>query len=228
MDESAFARYIVDLLLFKSQKPNFKPDKLSEELVHNFTEKKLHAWIVLMNKSRKDLDAGNQSMLTPRHVKILQEADFPWEISQGKRWNSMFQTLTLFAEEQKHSKVPRNHPKLGAWVNDQRKDYGKYKNGKPSSMNEEKIRLLESVKFTWKIQYTWEERCVQLADYKESNGNCNVPTNYNEDPGLGRWVKEQRSQKKMQDEGKESKITLDQIAKLDRMGFKWAINKKRK
>jgi hypothetical protein len=30
----------------------------------------------------------------------------------------------------------------------------------------------------WRSNYTFEERLAQLADYKEKNGDCNVPAKF--------------------------------------------------
>ena len=224
MDESMFSKMVVDLLVYRANNPHSKPDSLSQEIVHNYKEKQVFNWIVLMNNHRKELDAGNSSMLTPKHVRVLDDISFPWEISHVKRWDTMFKELQLFAEKKKHCKVPRKVPKLGEWVCTQRKEYEKYLKGDASSMNVQKIELLESVGFIWKVQYTWEERLVQLAEYQEANGHCRVPVGSSD---LGRWVKEQRAQKKNLDEGSESNLTLDQVRKLDSLGFEWVLKKKR-
>jgi hypothetical protein len=38
----------------------------------------------------------------------------------------------------------------------------------------------------------WESNYQKLKNYKETNGNCNVPPSYPQDESLGRWVRRQR------------------------------------
>ena len=38
----------------------------------------------------------------------------------------------------------------------------------------------------------WEQRYDELKEYKSIKGNSNVPQSYQENPGLGRWVRRQR------------------------------------
>ena len=38
-----------------------------------------------------------------------------------------------------------------------------------------------------KALYTWYERYRQLCEYKDANGDCNVPQDYPENPSLGAW-----------------------------------------
>jgi hypothetical protein len=56
--------------------------------------------------------------------------------------------------------------------------------------------------------------------YKRRHGDCNVPTNWAEDPPLGRWVSNQRARKKALDHGDQSPgMTVARAAKLDALGF---------
>jgi hypothetical protein len=61
----------------------------------------------------------------------------------------------------------------------------------------------------------------ELADYRKSHGNCNVPQNYSENSRLADWVKNQRSAYKLNREGKTSSMTLYRIQELESLGFQW-------
>ena len=64
-----------------------------------------------------------------------------------------------------------------------------------------------------------------LEDFKQENGHCDVRVRSKQNPSgsLGRWVEKQRSQYHLKSEGKASKITDEQINKLESIGFKWRV-----
>mmetsp|Transcript_22515 Transcript_22515/g.45340 ORF Transcript_22515/g.45340 Transcript_22515/m.45340 type:complete len:82 (+) Transcript_22515:145-390(+) len=66
------------------------------------------------------------------------------------------------------------------WVKDQRTQYRLRREGKQSSMKNEKIRELEAIGFVWVLQakVKWEERLAQLKAFKEEHGHTNVPSVY--------------------------------------------------
>jgi hypothetical protein len=62
---------------------------------------------------------------------------------------------------------------------------------------------------------TWDNNFQLLVEYKEQQGDCNVPQKYKQDPTLGRWVNTQRQTK--------DNLSDAQCAKLDSLGFSWSI-----
>ncbi|OEU23618.1 hypothetical protein FRACYDRAFT_155506, partial [Fragilariopsis cylindrus CCMP1102] len=64
-------------------------------------------------------------------------------------------------------------------------------------------------------------RLTQLADYKQKNGDCNVPCTSKEYKSLGQWVSYQRTEYKRCKEGKKSFMTKVRIRALEKLGFKW-------
>lgn len=62
----------------------------------------------------------------------------------------------------------------------------------------------------------WERLFQVLEAFKAKHGHCNVPANNAEDPALGRWVAVQRYRRKM------NRLTAEQVARLDKVGFLWA------
>jgi len=65
--------------------------------------------------------------------------------------------------------------------------------------------------------------CVQLElkEFKEHHGNCNVPQKYKANPSLGRWVDNQKTQHKKLYEGKPTHLTIERIQLLVGLGFQW-------
>jgi Helicase associated domain len=58
-----------------------------------------------------------------------------------------------------------------------------------------------------------------LCDYKNVNGDCNVPAQYKEKPALGRWVNVQRTTKK------KGRLTDYKIKRLEKISIVWELRK---
>jgi hypothetical protein len=67
----------------------------------------------------------------------------------------------------------------------------------------------------------WMERYQDLVDYYRTNSHCNVPYVYKANACLGQWVKRQRHQYKLRNQGHHSNLTEDRIQMLDMLGFIW-------
>ena len=67
----------------------------------------------------------------------------------------------------------------------------------------------------------WTERFEELLVFRESKGHCLVPHTYPENPPLARWVKRQRYQYKLMNEGKQSSMTKERVKDLEDIGFIW-------
>jgi hypothetical protein len=100
---------------------------------------------------------------------------------------------------------------------------------KPSTMTSQRIEALEEVGFVWDFHgAAWMERINELQDYTETFGSCNISTSYHHSysPKLASWVKCQRRQYKMHNEGKPCNMTPQRISALNRIaGFEWETRK---
>jgi len=67
----------------------------------------------------------------------------------------------------------------------------------------------------------WSEKYVELKAYRESQGHCCVPHTYTENLALARWVKRQRYQYKLMEEGKPSTMTAERVKALEDLDFIW-------
>lgn len=65
-------------------------------------------------------------------------------------------------------------------------------------------------------------------EYKEKHGDCNVPQKYPDNPPLGRWVDNQKTQHKKLYDGKSTHLTIERIQHLVSVGFDFRPNKKEK
>ena len=67
----------------------------------------------------------------------------------------------------------------------------------------------------------WAERFDDLCKFREQTGNCLVPHTFKENLPLARWVKRQRYQYKLMQEGKPSTMTQERVRALEDIGFIW-------
>ena len=80
------------------------------------------------------------------------------------------------------------------------------------------------------IQNEWHQRICELLAYKAEHGNLLVPTKYEKNPFLGRWVSQQRARyhayTKAKQEGNadlgSKGLNEERIAQLNSIGFVWA------
>jgi hypothetical protein len=174
---------------------------------------------------------GKYSILTPERVKALDGIGFVWGLSRTC-WEHRLSELTDYHKIHGHCNVPTNYSKnaqLGRWVGTQRQLYRLQKGGKRSSLTLSRIQAMESLGFEWDYcavaakaaVAAWEHRLRELADYRNIHGHCNVSNRSSKNAKLGSWVGTQRSQYRLQKEGKSSPMTLSRIQALESLGFEW-------
>jgi len=159
--------------------------------------------------------------------------------------------LTKFHAREGHSNVPvqfQDDPKLGIWVNTQRKCHKRLLQGKKPAMSLERVHALEKIGFSWVSTSAsgkkhddnkWLMRYEELKKFKAQFGHCSVPQKWAVNPALGSWVTVQRYRYRHikvktemglyygHDKGKEKRKekSLDRIEALDRLGFQWRCQK---
>ena len=151
---------------------------------------------------------------------------------QAGQWSERFEDLCRYREKTGNCLVPHTYKEnlpLARWVKRQRYQYKLMKEGKPSTMTEERVRSLEEIGFVWDSQgAAWGERLTELQDFRKIYMHCNVPSNYSENPQLATWVKCQRRQFKLYCEGKPSNMTPKRIEQLEGIGFEWLLRSYKK
>mmetsp|Transcript_20131 Transcript_20131/g.49393 ORF Transcript_20131/g.49393 Transcript_20131/m.49393 type:complete len:118 (+) Transcript_20131:937-1290(+) len=93
-------------------------------------------------------------------------------------------------------------------------------------MTIERISALERLGFVWDSHgEAWMERFNELSEYSLKYGSCNVLSSYNSPCGrqLSSWIKCQRRQYRMYNEGGPSTMTHERISKLESIGFEWEL-----
>jgi hypothetical protein len=93
-----------------------------------------------------------------------------------------------------------------------------------SSISEDRIEALERLGFEWakrKGDHSWNTKYKELCEYFENYGHADVPTKFDDNKALGRWISTQRSQYKQWKNKERTQMTAERYRKLCLIGFKW-------
>jgi phosphoenolpyruvate-protein kinase (PTS system EI component) len=108
-------------------------------------------------------------------------------------------------------------------VNKQRMEKKNHEKNMRTSLTATKIANLNRLGFEWgkrKGDEAWQARYQELVEYRQTHGNCDVPTKYIANPALGRWVSTQRSQFKT---FPNKHMTQERVNDLNDIGFRWCM-----
>lgn len=149
---------------------------------------------------------------------------------QNELWYKNFEELRNYAAKNGHCVVSdsaNENRTLAKWVKRQRYQYRLKKEGKHSTLSDDRELALEGLGFIWDSHgKTWEARLRELQHFKEVHGHCNVPSTYLENHSLSIWVQCQRRQYKMYcKNGRVDKkgpgMNSYRVARLENLGFIW-------
>jgi hypothetical protein len=194
-------------------------------LLVRFQEENRHLLVPVKHKTSEGYGLGSwvnrqrtrQDSLDPELKKRLDALGFIWD-SLAERWEVGFAVFVAFEEENGHCRVPQTHTtseghELGAWVLNQRQT--------KDSMDPERKARLDALGFIWDpLAERWEKGFAALVAFKEENGHCRVPQTHTTSEGheLGGWINRQR--------GTKDSMDPERKARLDALGFIWAVRKK--
>jgi len=164
-----------------------------------------------------------------------------------EKWEDNFVKLTIFKAKNGHCRITQGQcdRSFYSWINRQRHLYKAFKQGKKTSLNDEKIKRLNELGFVWNVYdskhfklydaslnggipprpKTWEEFLEELKSYKLLHGDTCVPQSSGAHPDLADWVERQQEAHKQLSLGKESHLTLEKVVKLNCLGFVWEREK---
>ena len=107
-------------------------------------DKTLKAWMKEQER--------NRSSLTLDQKKVLEYVEFPFSVAYEEGWIKSFNEVKTYHSTYGHCNIPRTVPRLGDWVNNQRRLKKKYDNGERSSLTSERVRMLDDIKFQWNLK----------------------------------------------------------------------------
>jgi superfamily II DNA or RNA helicase len=185
------------LLIFREREGHCRvPQKFSADGVT------LGAWV---NNQRRKV-----KQLTKAQVTRLDSIGFTWDILTEK-WEEGFEALLKFREREGHCRVAPAFSidgfRLGAWARRQR--------SKRHELTPDQLKRINSIGFSWNpFTEQWDETFTLLKKFHGREGHSNVLQSHEEDgQRLGVWVSNQRKKK--------AKLSKDQVARLDSLGFIW-------
>ena len=159
-----------------------------------------------------------KNRLQSDYLRRLNEIGFIWHTREDL-WEKRFAELIEFKKGHDHCDVPKDwseNPKLGAWVNNQRR------NKKKGILSTERIYRLDEIDFLWDIiESGWKDNYSELYNYFKIFGHTDVPIKWHENPQLGKWVSYQRSKRRS------NELSETQIIRLDNIKFNWNPRDKR-
>jgi len=127
--------------------------------------------------------------LTQERIDLLNQIGFTWTIrsrdSLGESWNQRLEELKQFKQKHGHCMVPSRYadnPELGIWVGTQRTQYRIYMRAKETgadivgstSMNENRIRLLEELGFVWALRSGGKEDAAAARTLEHIAGETSI------------------------------------------------------
>jgi hypothetical protein len=119
--------------------------------LNNSKYPKLGLWVKEQRRHCTLMKQGKQSHMTEERIAELDTIGFCWDTHEAT-WLDRLRELADFREHFGTCIVPTSYqenPKLGTWVHHQRRQYKKFKEGKPCHITEERIQALESLGFVW-------------------------------------------------------------------------------
>ena len=183
----------------------------------------LRVWVTTQKFEYGKKCAGKASCISDDRIKALESIGFDWGSRLCLKWQERYDELKDFKQEFGHCNVtPGNerHQKLRVWIYNQRREYKKKLREKPSQMSSERIKALENIGFVWNMDYDtkWQQRFQELVEFNKKHGHMKVPLD-KKNKQLGQWVKHQKYQYRKKSLGKESFITDERVAALEKIGF---------
>jgi hypothetical protein len=182
--------------------------------------RQLAQWVRTQRRQYISRLEGKRSFITLSRIQALERLDFEWDY-RSAAWDESLSELAEYRKVHGHCNVPQRKKndriKLASWIGTQRGQYKLHLEGKASNMTLSRIQSLEGLGFEWDTNgAAWNFRFSEFADYHRTHGHCNVP---NKNNGLSNWVKKQKPNYRLHQEGKKSPMTPHRIQLLESLGF---------
>ena len=165
----------------------------------------------LKNWSSSQRSQYRENKLIQEKVDLLNKIGFIWDLEEDE-WNNAYKKLKNFYIREGNSYLNKEKS-LEYWCGKQRRRY------KNKQLPEEKIKLLEDIKFAWDpIQEQWNSQYSELKTFYLNEGHSS-PSGWNS--SLGVWCGKQRQYYM------KNKLSQDKIKLLEEINFVWDPVKQR-
>jgi hypothetical protein len=206
-----------------------------------------------VNKQRQHYRRYNEGKtpcsLTEKRIQLLNDIGFCWDATSLQSGSSKDDNYESISSKRVHKKRQdawwgrldeikalvvdgsltsldriESQSSLGQWINMQRNEYIRWKDGElPSTLDEDRIEALNSIDSEWwkgAHQRQWDARFQELLEYRKRHGDCCVPISFL-NKKLANWVSRQRRKYTLKMSGKPSELTDEQMELLNAVGFVW-------
>lgn len=185
--------------------------------------------LIWCNKQRqqhhilKEAKQGQFSSMTPERESQLTSIGFSFNLF-NEIWMERYDELHEYRQHHGDCLVPHKYeanPQLGIWIGEQRYNFKKFKEGRPSSMSQERFVLLNKLDFVWFVpDILWNERLGELKEYIAIHGPGSQPA-WKENRKLRYWISAQNRINGKRLNGEKTLLTDERIKKLNEVGFQW-------
>jgi len=186
------------------------------------TRQRAHLRRGILRGDRRSLleELGLQPAPLLRRGRDLGQSGSLESLKRGQIWMKHYCSLERFHALHGHSDVPRRYaadPALARWISYQRQRRRQHR------LPVARIAMLDRLSFSWsggdavqrERSSTWEHLFARLVAYRSEHGDCDVPSRWETDAALGRWVATQRMQRIR------GRLESAREARLTRLGFNW-------
>ncbi|CAJ1955993.1 unnamed protein product [Cylindrotheca closterium] len=144
----AWEQRLEDLLSFREKEGHCS-------VPHSYRENPaLARWVKRQRYQYKLRAERKTSTMTSSRVKILEDIGFVWD-SHLAVWEERLSDLRKYRAQNGNCEVPTHYQankKLATWVKCQRRQYKLYLAGRPSTMNAERVDILNKLGFSWDMR----------------------------------------------------------------------------
>mmetsp|Transcript_4720 Transcript_4720/g.6970 ORF Transcript_4720/g.6970 Transcript_4720/m.6970 type:complete len:479 (+) Transcript_4720:24-1460(+) len=173
-------------------------------------------------------DPDNGSLLDNKNDDSFESSSLKDFRGGQEVWQNMLYELLVYKSKNGDLNIRHDNNEQKAlyyWMQNQRKHYKLFKEGKTSFLTDDRIAVLDTIQFQWNIRGDgfWNKNYEAIVEYKKEHGHTMVPRLWKLNPKLGEWVTDQRRQYKAKMEGKPSLLTPYRKSKLDAIDFVWRI-----
>jgi len=169
---------------------------------------------------------GSMSNTTGRNTTRTTQSIAKLSESQHSKWFEHFKALCEYKLKHGDCNVSmaylhsKEEVTLALWVKRVRHQYKLYQRGLHHSFTPERLELLRSIGFRWKVHDdSWSDRFFELHTFARKHGHVRVPANDESTAGLHNWIKRQRKQHSLFLQGEVSTMSRDRYMKLRDIGL---------
>ena len=215
--------YDCDYISRRSTQRRYVPDDDLVDIIPTGTTK-IDNWTIMYNKLK---DIKNRKVEVSRNKNIVKDIDTDLE-DRLRYWiNAQLHQIQLYASGERKRLPPSMTFERSKKLLELLRELGySFDFPSPRKTNSAKIEQTDIAKPKPKRKSSWDQRFGELAEFKRTNGHCDVPQTYPPNKKLGHWVNRLRSEYKNIPKHKKKKsfLTPQRIKALESIGFLWISN----